>query len=786
MGNNGAVKRRVITFIAFLFIFSPLKARAADISSLIVKYDSEQTIQAVAHNLGIDEARVSQVYNRNIFVLKDVSFLKRIQLEAKALFNSDIEYVERNVSYRAFAVPNDTHYNEQWGLTRVSAPAGWDVTTGSNSVIIAIVDTGVNATHIDLSSKVLAGYNAITSSPIALGAQSDDNGHGTAVAGVAGAESNNSQGVAGASWGAKLMPIKVLNADGEGVASDVAAGIYYAVDQGAKIINLSLGGEEPSVTLQEAVESAYRAGVVVFAASGNENKAVVSYPARYSSVLAVGGTDANDRRWAEGVGLGSNYGSELDIVAPAKNIYTTGVAGGYVMGTGTSLATPLVSGAAALLLSTCPVCSVDDLTGIITRAVDKVPAMGSNNFTTTYGYGRVNFYKLFISSGTFSAQAVGQTPYPSLAPGQNADIEVKFKNNGTAYWYKNGPTPLLLGTDRLGNESFYSQFNPGTWLSRYRIAKMNRDIVRPGEVATFSFTIRAPDSIGGGDYRFQTRLVAESITWFDNPDINGGAWWQINVPRPQATFVGQSAHSINAWPGEVINMSAAFMNTGSGAWTQGSPPMNLAIDKYQNEAFLSRFSHNWLSPNRIKTLPSPSVAPGQVADFFFQARVPTDLAPGSYRFYVRLVQDGFAWCEPGNNGSAWWQINVPKPTAQHISQSPGPTISRGETTQLSVTFKNTSSVTWKADSLTPVSLAIDKYWASETAWQGEGWLSKNRITSANNIAPGENATFTFNIAVPHTMPSGKHRFYVRLVADNYSWFDNPDINGAAWWEITVP
>jgi hypothetical protein len=233
-------------------------------------------------------------------------------------------------------------------------------------------------------------------------------------------------------------------------------------------------------------------------------------------------------------------------------------------------------------------------------------------------------------------------------------------------------------------------------------------------------------------------------------------------------------------------MSVSFKNTGSSTWTQTAPPMNLAIDKYQNEAFLSRFNYGWGSSNRIRGLPVASVAPGAIATFPFKIKIPNNLAPGSYRFYVRLVQDGYAWCEPDINGGAWWQVNVPKPTAQHISQSPGPTLSRGNTTQLSITFKNTSSLTWKAGSPTPVSLAIDKYWASETAWQGAGWLSKNRIAPANDIAPGQNVTFTFNIAAPLTMPSGKHRFYVRLVADNYSWFDNPDTNGAAWWEITVP
>jgi len=181
------------------------------------------------------------------------------------------------------------------------------------------------------------------------------------------------------------------------------------------------------------------------------------------------------------------------------------------------------------------------------------------------------------------------------------------------------------------------------------------------------------------------------------------------------------------------------------------------------------------------------VASGQYANFYFPIQIPQGLSPGTYRFNARLVQDGYAWFEPDINGGAWWPVTVPKTQAEHAGQSGYPTLSRGESATLWVKFRNTSGVTWPASGASPVSLALDKYWASSTAWQGSGWISPNRITAAQegDIYAGYTGTFSFNISVPQTMPSGFHRFYVRLVSDGNAWFDDPDTNGAAWWGINV-
>jgi len=245
-------------------------------------------------------------------------------------------------NYYLYAVdtfPNDPNWGNQYGLNSIRAPQGWDTATGSASVIIAIVDTGVDLTHPDLSSKIVAGYDFVNNDAIAQ----DDNGHGSHVAGIAAAITNNGTGVAGTSWGARIMPVKVLNASKSGTFANAAAGIIWAADQGAHIINLSLGGSSHSAIFQNAIDYAYNKGVTLIAASGNAGNGFILYPARYANVIAVGAVDTSNNR----AGF-SNYGAELDLVAPGVSIYSTGI-GNYFYDSGTSMSTPYVAGLAAIL-----------------------------------------------------------------------------------------------------------------------------------------------------------------------------------------------------------------------------------------------------------------------------------------------------------------------------------------------------------------------------------------------------------------------------------------------------
>lgn len=252
-----------------------------------------------------------------------------------------IEFAEPNYTFKAFYLPNDPYFSAQYALGMISCPKAWDATVGSPSVTIAIVDTGIDPTHPDLAGKVVAGWDFVNDDPYA----DDDNGHGTHVAGIAGASSNNGVGIAGVAQRSALMPIKVLDASGSGLLSDVASGIVWAVDRGANVISLSLGSSSDSQTLRDAVAYATSNGAVVVAAAGNAGSNVATYPAAIPEVLSVGSVSSSDGRSAF-----SNYGSWVDVAAPGESILST-VPGGYEYWSGTSMACPQVSGIAALVYS---------------------------------------------------------------------------------------------------------------------------------------------------------------------------------------------------------------------------------------------------------------------------------------------------------------------------------------------------------------------------------------------------------------------------------------------------
>ena len=317
------------------------------------------------------------------------------ELEQIAALRSDpsILYAEPNyVAYAVDTIPNDVHYGDQWGLSKIGAPAGWDYTTGDGNVVIAIVDSGIDLNHPDFACPgklTAARWNFVGNNDN----PDDDYSHGTHVAGIAASCSNNHTGVAGVAWGARLMPVKVLDSTGHGDYATVAAGIIYAVDHGANIINLSLGGSGNSSTLANAVAYAYSHNRLVVAAAGNTGGEVL-YPAAYPQALAVAATDSLDQHyWA------SNVGPQLDIAAPGVEVYSTyppnvynyfypWCYGRYYCSlTGTSMATSHVSGLAALLWSFDHGLTANRVRAVIQSTADDLGVPGRDD---TFGYGRIN------------------------------------------------------------------------------------------------------------------------------------------------------------------------------------------------------------------------------------------------------------------------------------------------------------------------------------------------------------------------------------------------------------
>jgi subtilisin family serine protease len=293
-----------------------------------------------------------------------------------------IEYAERDGIARAAFVPNDPYVvsGSEWHLARISAPQAWDFSTGTGNIVVAILDSGISPAHPDLAGQLLPGYDFVWGDTNTA----DDFGHGTAVAGVVAAAGNNDLGVAGVAYSCSLLPVKVMDTSGTASYSCVAEGIRYAVDQGARIINLSIAGDSPSSTLQDAVNYAWSNNVVIVAAAGNYANTTPQYPAACDHVVAVAATEPDDSLAAF-----SSFGSYVSLCAPGDNIWTTqrDLSNPYGSWRGTSFASPIVAGVAALALSANPGLSVTQVVSVLESSADD---LGPAGYDTTFGYGRVN------------------------------------------------------------------------------------------------------------------------------------------------------------------------------------------------------------------------------------------------------------------------------------------------------------------------------------------------------------------------------------------------------------
>jgi thermitase len=283
----------------------------------------------------------------------EVSASRKAAVMAALRSNPNVAYVEVDHVRKASAVtPNDPMYTEgrQPEVDKVELPAAWETTKGDAAVKVAVLDTGVTSVG-DLTGAVLPGYNYVSNNTNAA----DDYGHGTMVASLIAARGDNDDGMAGGCWNCAIVPVKVLDSHGNGNDSDIAKGIVWAVDKaGAKIINMSLGGDDTSQVLSDAVAYANLRGVLVVAAAGNENSTAHHYPAALTDVLAVGATERDSDARADY----SNYNAPgdrwVDLVAPG-DVTTMDRFGDYHTGMqGTSFAAPIVSGAAALIKSQHP------------------------------------------------------------------------------------------------------------------------------------------------------------------------------------------------------------------------------------------------------------------------------------------------------------------------------------------------------------------------------------------------------------------------------------------------
>jgi hypothetical protein len=336
-------------------------------------------------------------------------------LEASGQFT----FVEPDYLAVPLLVPNDPNYSQQWHLQTIQAPSAWDVTTGSTTVPIAMIDSGVDPTHPDLASKLIPGWSFLTGTADTH----DVLGHGTETAGTAAAIGNNAAGVAGVAWQNPIMPLVVLNSSDWATYSDIANAIMYAADHGVRIVNISIGGTSSSSTMQTAVNYGWNKGTVVFAAAGNYSSSTPIYPAGCTNVVAVGATDSNDL-----LASFSNFGTYVDLTAPGVNIVTTTAGGGYGGVSGTSFSSPIAAGVAALVLSRNPSLSAQQLVTLLEQNSDDLGALG---YDPIFGWGRVNASRAVVAAGG------GTLPPPTVtistpAPSSILRAVVIVQGNATA------------------------------------------------------------------------------------------------------------------------------------------------------------------------------------------------------------------------------------------------------------------------------------------------------------------------------------------------------------------
>lgn len=381
---------------------------------VLVRFKPGLRTQLIDHTLALyGTETIKRIPQLNVYQVKIPAWSSVEEMAYALSQNPDVEYAGPNHIARITITPNDPFFRYQYALNNsgqdIGAPGtpngkakadiratfGWEETKGEVTTTIAIIDSGIDFDHPDIKNKVVSGgrdfYNDDWEAI-------DDNGHGTYVAGIAAADTNNNEGMAGVAWDCMILPVKVTDSEGSAYYSDVIAGITWAADNGAQVINVSMGGDAPDDALRDALRYAYSKGVVVVASAGNDDTAVL-YPAAYDAYcLAVAATDYNDARtpW-------SCFGPEVDVAAPGDRVLSivpTWYWGPeylpYAFGDGTSASAPHVAGLAGLLKSLKPWLTVDDIMNIIRFSADDVNSGEHPGKDDYIGYGRINMEKALV------------------------------------------------------------------------------------------------------------------------------------------------------------------------------------------------------------------------------------------------------------------------------------------------------------------------------------------------------------------------------------------------------
>ncbi|MGB2874669.1 MAG: S8 family serine peptidase [Gaiellaceae bacterium] len=508
--------RAALAFLAALTFAAPASAAR----TILVRFANPAAARARVEAVGDDLVRQT---SGRVAVVR----LEPGETAAQALTayrqRPDVLYAEPNGFRRPFALnpPNDPHYNLQWALPTISALAGWTLFpasfTPAAGATIGIVDTGVEATHQDLAPN-MTGSGATCVGGCAAGDPPDLSGHGTHVAGIAAAAADNGLGIAGLSFASPIVAVGVFHNDSaNGLVADdadVADGITWAAQHGARVINLSLGGPGYSATLCSAVSTAVNTyHAVVVAAAGNSSSSVANYPASCPGAIGVAATDSNDAPASF-----SDYGyPNVFVSAPGVNIASTYTGNSYAYLDGTSMASPYVTGLAALVVGEHPTASVAEIRQILARSSDKVGgvAYGPDPFGTCvgctwdahYGYGRIDVQQALAASVSPPPPPPPPPPSPSATPpGASPPSTRDTQPPAVRVFPARGRPGRLLRLRYTVTDDSGKTTERLTVVRRSRTLKaFTRRLRTTGNEVAFWFGWRAPAK--AGNYRFCVRAT---------------------------------------------------------------------------------------------------------------------------------------------------------------------------------------------------------------------------------------------------------------------------------------
>tara|TARA_B100001996_G_scaffold344831_1_gene300840 strand:- start:1688 stop:3292 length:1605 start_codon:yes stop_codon:yes gene_type:complete len=483
------MKKKVFVIIIILFsihtsINSQIK-HILDTKQIIIKFKQEFKANSIyyVNNKKFNDKHLNQLNkNNNVKSIKLTGNIKdkrtyAIELKSNKSYEEIIkmykntgqfEYVEENFKGEGHGnefYPDDAYFNQQWSHNNdgsfanstidadIDSPAAWALTQGDPNLIVAILDSGVKLDHPEFSGRIWLNENEIQNGTDTDSNNyiddinggwdfanndndpTDDHGHGTNVSGIAMASGNNNIGYAGVNWNSKMMVCKILDDQNSGYYSWWAEAIYYAVDNGASVINMSVGGNSSSTLLSEAIDYAYNNNISVVVSTGNQNSSI-QYPAKYSNSFAIGSTDPDDTRSAPffwDSNSGSNYGPELDFVAPGNFIYglnhLSNTNYNYYWG-GTSQAAPHVAGLISLLISEVPSLTPENIREILINSSEDLigDESDTSGFDEFYGNGRINAYEALLEALALNISEIEEYKF-EIYPNPTSGI-INLNNNG--------------------------------------------------------------------------------------------------------------------------------------------------------------------------------------------------------------------------------------------------------------------------------------------------------------------------------------------------------------------